>query len=104
MGSNKTHRSTSAANGATAVTKLRPPRVAKAKLELRVAKLEQAFARLQAERDEVGGPRQPWWEIISGTFANDPAFEEAMRLGREWRESFRPKTRKRRAKSAHGHS
>ena len=49
-------------------------------------------------------PRQPWWEEISGSFANDPAFDEAMRLGREWRESFRPKTRKRRAKSADGHS
>ena len=33
-------------------------------------------------------------EKIEGIFANDPAFEEAMRLGREYRESLRPKSRK----------
>ena len=27
------------------------------------------------------------WPAIVGTFANDPFYEEAMRLGREWRES-----------------
>ena len=36
----------------------------------------------------------PWWKQIRGSFANDPAFLEAMRLGRQYRESLRPKARK----------
>jgi hypothetical protein len=32
----------------------------------------------------------PWWERIYGTFANSPEYEEAMRLGRAYRESLRP--------------
>lgn len=31
----------------------------------------------------------PWWQEISGAFKDDPIFDEAMRLGREWRESQR---------------
>ena len=30
------------------------------------------------------------WEKIIGTFANSEGFEEAVRLGREYRESLRP--------------
>jgi hypothetical protein len=30
---------------------------------------------------------QPWWEKIAGSFADDPDFDEAERLGREWRKS-----------------
>lgn len=29
----------------------------------------------------------PWWEQRAGTFADDPIYDEAMRLGREYRES-----------------
>lgn len=38
----------------------------------------------------MASPRRPqkrWWREIAGTFANNPDFEEAMRLGREYRES-----------------
>jgi hypothetical protein len=69
-----------------------------ASLEERVAALEAEVARLKATRVETS-PRQTtedWLDKAWGAFANDPAFEEAMRLGREWRESFRPKPRKRR--------
>jgi hypothetical protein len=31
-----------------------------------------------------------WWERIVGIFEDDPEFEEAMRLGREYRDSLRP--------------
>ena len=31
----------------------------------------------------------PWWEKIAGTFAENPAYDEAMKLGREYRESER---------------
>jgi hypothetical protein len=66
-------------------------------LKDRVAALETEVARLKAKVEEQGQKaEQPWWKQISGAFANDPDFEEAMRLGREYRESFRPKPRKRR--------
>jgi hypothetical protein len=34
----------------------------------------------------------PWWEEILGSFANDPVYDEAMQLGRQYRESLRPHT------------
>jgi hypothetical protein len=85
----------------------RPTRMTKVQLERRVHALEAQIAWLKAELEEVRGPQIPWWEKISGSFANDPEFEEAMRLGREWRESFRPKKRSpkkksRKAKSSDG--
>ncbi len=33
---------------------------------------------------------RPWWEQIDGTFANDSVYDEAMRLGREYRKSTIP--------------
>ncbi len=63
----------------------------KAKLADRVTALEAEVARLL-----------PWWKQIAGTFANDPMHAEAMRLGREYRESFPPKPKKRRETSAPG--
>ena len=58
-------------------------------LEERVSALEEDIARIKeaAERDRN---QLPWWEQIAGTFKNDPDYEEAMRLGREYRESLRP--------------
>ena len=57
-------------------------------LEERVAAVEQELAELkqQAKSEPV---RLPWWEKIAGTFANNPEYDEAMKLGREWRESQR---------------
>jgi hypothetical protein len=60
-------------------------------LEQRVANLEAEVAKLREELNTATGKQNPWWRKIAGSFADDPAFEEAMRLGREWRESFRPK-------------
>jgi hypothetical protein len=64
-------------------------------LEDRVAVLEAELARLKA-RIVAGDVGEPSWKKIVGVFANDPAFTEAMRLGREYRESLRPPARKRR--------
>ena len=36
-------------------------------------------------------PPSPWWEEMFGSFADSEGFEEAVRLGKEYRESLRPK-------------
>ena len=66
-----------------------------AALEAELARLRAENARLKATVEQQGGDTRSGWEQIVGSFAGDEAFEEAMRLGREWRESFRPKPRKR---------
>ena len=60
-------------------------------LEERVAALESEVARLKQERANEAPPKKPWWEEIRGTFKDDTAYQEAMRLGREYRASLRPK-------------
>ena len=67
-------------------------------LEERVAALETEMERLKQERSAAPAPpiapasteEMPWWERIFGTFKDDPMFEEAMRLGEEWRRSQQP--------------
>ena len=60
-------------------------------LEERVAVIETELEKLKArDSANVDDKELPWWEQIRGTFKDDPHYEEAMRLGREWRESFRP--------------
>ncbi|MBX3287865.1 MAG: hypothetical protein KF855_00845 [Acidobacteria bacterium] len=51
-------------------------------LEKEISSLKQKVERL--EKNDL-----PWWKQIIGTFADDPAHEEAMRLGREYRVSQR---------------
>ncbi len=57
-------------------------------IEERLANLEAEVALLKSKL-QSDSPKTPWWETISGTFANDPVYDEAMRLGREYRESLR---------------
>ena len=54
-------------------------------LETRVANLEAIVAELQRKNEKSAKDILPWWEAISESFADNPAFEEAMRLGREYR-------------------
>jgi hypothetical protein len=68
------------------------------KLEDRVKVLEEEVARLKIRLESPNKTKEDWLDKVYGAFANDPAFDEAMRLGREWRESFRPKPRKRKKK------
>ncbi len=61
-------------------------------LEERVATVEQELAQIkeQLQVETVSSPL-PWWEKIAGTFANSEHYDVAMRLGREYRQSLRPK-------------
>jgi hypothetical protein len=52
------------------------------KLEERVAHLESEVARLK-NKVEKDLSFKPWWEQIAGTFADNSAYDEVMRLGRE---------------------
>ena len=57
-------------------------------IEKRLAVLEAEVALLKSKAEKkVETNELPWWKQIIGTFADDPGHEEAMRLGREYRES-----------------
>lgn len=58
-------------------------------LEQRLTRLEAEVDALKRERVDATSVRKPWWEEIRGTFKDDPDYVEAMRLGREWRQSQR---------------
>ena len=61
-------------------------------LEERVAAVEQELAQLKQQLQTESHPVPiPWWEKIAGSFAESEHYDEAMRLGREYRESLRPK-------------
>jgi hypothetical protein len=55
----------------------------------RIAILEAEVARLRNKVEE-NSPSEPWWVKITGKFADQPAYDEAMKLGREYRESLEP--------------
>jgi hypothetical protein len=57
-------------------------------LEERVALLEAEVDRLKRMIVNNSAP-QPWWEKITGTFSENVEYDEAMKLGREYRESLR---------------
>jgi len=63
-------------------------------LESRVASLEAEVARLKAKLGDNKSEEGPWWRQIAGTFEGDPYYAEAARLGREYRDSTRPKKRR----------
>ena len=56
-------------------------------LETRVAILERELAQMKQMVAESLQDKEPWWLKIAGTFENDPTFDEAVRLGQEWRKS-----------------
>ncbi len=55
-------------------------------LEKRVDELEQKLAEMNARLDREVRAKNPWRTF--GAFHDDPDFEEAVRLGREYRESL----------------
>jgi hypothetical protein len=57
-------------------------------IEERVAVLEAEVLQLRQEVAVRAIPTIPWWEKISGTFAQDPVYNEAMKLDRQYRRSL----------------
>ncbi len=56
-------------------------------LETRIETLESELGVLKEKFKKIEKAEKPWWEDHIGVFADDPMHEEAMRLGREYRES-----------------
>ena len=63
-------------------------------LEQRVAALEQKIARLQRRQESRASSDRAWLDDLYGKFSGDPIFEKAMKLGRKYRQSLRPRARK----------
>lgn len=66
-------------------------------LESRVTTLEAELAKLKKEAESSTTLPLPWWEERWGVFDNDPDYEKAMELGRQYRESLRPKPLRRKS-------
>lgn len=59
-------------------------------LEERMTALETEVRQLKQQSSSANPDvtnKLPWWEQIRGQFKDDPVYDEAMRIGREWRES-----------------
>jgi hypothetical protein len=56
-------------------------------LETRVATLELELAQMKQVLADSSRRKNPWWLEIAGGCENDPTFDEAVRLGQEWRKS-----------------
>ena len=69
-----------------------------AELTKRVEALEAALAELRAKQEQPPNGLRAWWREDAGRFANDPVFDEIVRLGREYRESQRPGERRSKVK------
>lgn len=69
------------------------------KLAARVAALEHEVARLRRALEDGREGEIPWWEQITGSFARDRMYQEAMRLGQQQRRAQRPPVPKRRRDS-----
>ena len=58
-------------------------------VEKRISILEEELSILKSKFEKIEKKDLPWWDKIAGTFADNPAYNEAMRLGREYRLSQR---------------
>lgn len=70
-------------------------------IQQRLTALEAEVAALKKQLNG-GKDDRPWWQQIAGAFQGDEAFLEAMKLGREYRESLRPKPKAKKRKPKNG--
>jgi thioredoxin-like negative regulator of GroEL len=60
-------------------------------LEQRVEQLERDLTQLKLQIQVTSrASEEPWWEKIVGVFADDPDFEAATELGKDYRQSLKP--------------
>jgi hypothetical protein len=59
-------------------------------LEERVQKLESTVQEVQEQLARQPSEKKRGWRWFVGIDANNPHFEEAVRLGQEWRNADRP--------------
>lgn len=61
-------------------------------IEERLSVIEKELAHIKQQLITEKPPSPPHpWDKVFGSFANSAGFEEAVQLGREYRESLRPK-------------
>ncbi len=56
----------------------------------RIEALEHEVERVKRDRSTSKAEGSQRWKRIVGVYRDNPDFDEAEQLGREWRESFRP--------------
>ncbi len=57
-------------------------------MEIKIKALDAEIGLLKTKVNKLekkNSADQPWWDQIAGTFTDDKAYDEAMRLGREYR-------------------
>lgn len=69
-------------------------------LESRIAALEVKMKQLEAQKHLKKTAGEDWITRIDGSFADDPGFDELVQLGKEYRESLRPKPAKKKSAKA----
>jgi hypothetical protein len=57
------------------------------RLEARVATLETELEQMKQMLFGSHQQKETWWLKVAGSFENDPTFDEAIRLGQEWRKT-----------------
>lgn len=67
--------------------------MARSNVDVRLTTIEADLANLKQQVQAISETKKDWLDVIWGTFANDPLYDEAMELGRKYRESLRPKER-----------
>lgn len=60
-----------------------------AEIEQRLLAVEQAVEQLKMQMAQGKRPRRRWWVDDAGRFADDPVFDEIVRLGQAYRRSLR---------------
>ena len=69
--------------------------MASTEIEVRISVLEREVSTLKSKLTQFEQrPQTAWWQEISGSFANDADYDEAMRLGREYRLSQKERNSK----------
>ncbi len=54
-------------------------------IETKFKDLETEISLLKQKIEKIEKPKEAWWKERAGMFADDPIYDEAMRLGREYR-------------------